>query len=497
MKRKIAIFFICGLLTSTATLQYVTPAYAFSNLPITVYDYVIEGLEKIEYKAINGDDIKVDFNMITTEMDGNFYNTYYLESPKQIAKLPSEDEMPSYLDSDTIISILSLREMMTLNYVRFDNQLISDINIEFMAKPLLADIKTFGSHVFMYRGTRTVTTNLTLGNQSRVGKIKVLKYDNLTHSAIPGTVFEVRDAEGKYVTSLTTDQDGQSLSSDLKVGEYYVKEIKANTGYILDETVYRLSILGNGSIVDVVSEGKPVTAIVNFIVKNSVTSAPVGGSIFDILDENDEVVTRIEIGNNGQCLNIKLAEGKYYLRETTTNLSYELLTELIPFETKDGEVVQIDIGKSSAFNYTQFLVLDDNNKVVPTVELNLYHNTGEFITTLKTDNKGTLTLSLPQADYYVSTVNGITENFSVTASEELHEVQLVFQSFTGRISGIVLDSNDEPVPTVSIIAVSDEGVDHTTAVTNFEGKFELQGIPSNSVIHLKVSNARYEKYIHF
>lgn len=89
------------------------PVYASSLVNITISDVVVQGLEQIKYMALNGEDSIVDYNITLAEMNGVFHNVYFLESPESITKLPREEAMPSYLDSDTIITILTLKERLS------------------------------------------------------------------------------------------------------------------------------------------------------------------------------------------------------------------------------------------------------------------------------------------------------------------------------------------------------------------------------------------------
>lgn len=348
----------------------------------------------------------------------NYYGPYTIESTDLTLEIAPAEKPPNYaivngIDGD-VVSSVKVNEPF---YIRFDNKLISDINITFLAQPLLADVKVYGNYIYMYRGLRNVHTQLTIGNQSRVGKVMYMKYDGVTKSAIPGTVVEIRDKSGNFVTSLTTDDKGEVLSPDLQVGDYYLTEVKATSGYLLDETKHPISIQGNGAIINITSEARPVNSIVNFVATDKATTAPVGGSIFDIVDSNEEVVSRIGFDDTGKCSNIRLDEGKYYLRETNTHLSYQLITTPIFFEAVAGEVIQIDIPKTSAFTYTDFAVKNDHDEIITNATLELYKGSGEFITYLKTDNLGGLTLSLPVGEYYVSTYGGNTMNFNVTAAD--------------------------------------------------------------------------------
>jgi uncharacterized surface anchored protein len=74
------------------------------------------------------------------------------------------------------------------------------------------------------------------------GQIKVIKTDGKTKTPLDGVVFEVFDASGKVVATLTTDKDGIAITDWLDYGDYTVKEKTAKDGYVPDETVHEIQI---------------------------------------------------------------------------------------------------------------------------------------------------------------------------------------------------------------------------------------------------------------
>ncbi|MCL2447243.1 MAG: SpaA isopeptide-forming pilin-related protein [Oscillospiraceae bacterium] len=109
---------------------------------------------------------------------------------------------------------------------------------------------------------RTVTlnaTNLTMQlrvpNTPQTGRISIQKQGNVLVGAqqietifgtqylpifeprgLPGAVFEVRDAQGNLVDTITTGADGIATSRELPLGEYTLVEVQAPTGFVLDAT---------------------------------------------------------------------------------------------------------------------------------------------------------------------------------------------------------------------------------------------------------------------
>lgn len=67
-------------------------------------------------------------------------------------------------------------------------------------------------------------------------KIKIVKVDKETGKKIPqaGVTFDIRDSKGNAAAEgITTDSSGTAVSERLKPGTYYIREVKAPSGYYL------------------------------------------------------------------------------------------------------------------------------------------------------------------------------------------------------------------------------------------------------------------------
>nr|WP_310603699.1 SpaA isopeptide-forming pilin-related protein [Anaerosporobacter sp.] len=85
-------------------------------------------------------------------------------------------------------------------------------------------------------------------DEMAVGGIVIQKKDSVSGKALAGAKFEIRDKEGKVIEILITDKNGKAESKELNIATfkngkyveaitYYVVEVGAPQGYILDETV--------------------------------------------------------------------------------------------------------------------------------------------------------------------------------------------------------------------------------------------------------------------
>lgn len=61
------------------------------------------------------------------------------------------------------------------------------------------------------------------------------------NASLKDAVYEIKDAQGKVVEQMVTDENGKATSSALGIGTYTVKEIKASFGYGLDTKTYTVT----------------------------------------------------------------------------------------------------------------------------------------------------------------------------------------------------------------------------------------------------------------
>ncbi|WP_058211187.1 SpaA isopeptide-forming pilin-related protein [Lactococcus lactis] len=92
--------------------------------------------------------------------------------------------------------------------------------------------------------TSNKVTKVLAKNLEKVGSVILTKSDSATGKVLDGATFDLFDSKGKLVyKSLVTNSKGQIEVNNLKPGNYYFKETKAPTGYVLnDKNQYAFTI---------------------------------------------------------------------------------------------------------------------------------------------------------------------------------------------------------------------------------------------------------------
>ena len=88
------------------------------------------------------------------------------------------------------------------------------------------------------------TTNLTIENSAKKGRIKIIKIDSETGSLLEGVTFNIVDSEtDEIIETITTNEYGEAESSDLRIDKnYYLQEILAIDGYVLNDEKYYFNV---------------------------------------------------------------------------------------------------------------------------------------------------------------------------------------------------------------------------------------------------------------
>jgi hypothetical protein len=444
--------------------------------------------------------IRVNSSSAKGNVEGNFnfYGPYFIESSDLSLVVYPQGGTEQFALVNAVGG--TVVESVTVNapfYVRFDKGLISDLTIGFSAQARMVELVEYSNFIFAPGRVVDISTQMTISNQNAAGRVLYVKSDSLTQAAVPGVVVEIRDLTNKLITTMTTQENGEATSPELRVGSYMLVEVATAQGYSIDSTLHDAVIRGNGEVVRVTSQAVPIDAVVTFLCIDSSTNAPVGGSVFAIVDSSGNSVVKIGFKANGRCANIRLPSGSYQLQEQSTGAGYELLVEDVTFKAEAGVYQEVLIRKHQAFSYTTFVVVDASRTPLVNVALDLFTSEGRFLASLVTSSDGRASVSLPVGRYYVvqkasgSIPGGDTQAFQVTALGVETFVTLGASSYESSISGVVADSSGNGLPGVGLVAVGDTGEEYSLTDTNYDGSYELSGVPDRSVVYIKVYRAPF------
>ncbi|MGX7264903.1 SpaA isopeptide-forming pilin-related protein [Enterococcus crotali] len=259
--------------------------------------------------------------------------------------------------------------------------------------------------------------SITVLNKEKVatGSLEVIKEDESGKQRLAGAEFEVRDANGKVVGNITTDENGMATLKDLPRGTYQLIETKAPEGYELDATPKTVVISKddpNGVVSITITNKLEKTTGDLEVVKKDEAGTLLAGAEFDVYNSNDQLVGKITTDANGIGQLTDLPYGTYKLIETKAPEGYELdttprfitLSKTDPNGKASIEIVnkKIELPATGSLKVIKYVKDSDPIVYLPGAVFEVYDGDTNLIGTYTTDSNGEILLTdLEPGKYYV------------------------------------------------------------------------------------------------
>ena len=208
-------------------------------------------------------------------------------------------------------------------------------------------------HRIEVKDGQTATLEITNHKSSR---ILLHKVDKATGKGIYGAVFLLYDSNRNPIGEYVTDQDGYIYADEgLADGRYYLREIKAAPGYVLDpelKTIY----VRYGSTTEIEWSNTAECGQIQIIKKsandNPINGLPAGtlleGAVFEIYDKAGNVVDTIKSDRNGRAISKTLPLSRYTVREIKAPANYSINpTVMTAYLEFNGQIVTFEVQNTS------------------------------------------------------------------------------------------------------------------------------------------------------
>ncbi len=326
-----------------------------------------------------------------------------------------------------------------------------------------------------------------VSNEHKKGDLKVIKVDKDNNNiALGGVIFDLYSKEfDSVIGTYTTNQDGEILVQDLRIGEYVLIEKETNKWYDLAENtdvVVEWNVTSDNIVENELKKGQ--VRIIKIDKDNN--EVLLEGVKFNILDNTGKVLETIMTDSNGQALTSRYAIRDFSeltIQEVETLENYVLNEEIKTIVLEENQIKDIEFENELKKGQVRIIKVDkDNNEVLlEGVKFNVLDEDGEIVDTMITDKNGEATSKRLRIDkeYTVQEVETL-ENYVLneeTKTIVLEENQIKDIEFENelkkgqvRIIKVDKDNNEVLLEGVKFNVLDEDGEIVDTLITDKNGE---------------------------
>ena len=266
--------------------------------------------------------------------------------------------------------------------------------------PIEADLS------YIDQNTKVVFAGMDVTNERQKVQITVTKTDSETKKELEGAVFglyakeDIVNKDGKVIVKADTQiergvtgKDGKvTFTSDLPLGQYYVKEIEAPKGYVKSDKIFDVDASYQGDKVKVIEfkaafENAPIKVEIS---KTDITGEKeLPGAKLSVIDADGKLVESWTSEAGKTHMIERLPVGKYTLREESAPYGYKVASD-VTFEVKEtAEIQKVSMKDEQAVGK---IVIEKTDKVtgkpIEGVVFEVRDKDGKVLDTLTTDKNG-------------------------------------------------------------------------------------------------------------
>lgn len=277
-------------------------------------------------------------------------------------------------------------------------------------------------------------------NDPKKGKIQITKKDfDDGKLMVSGATFEIiNDQTGQVVDTITTWDNGIAISKELSVVyTYSIKEISTNKKYKLNDNpiiTVELKLEGDTTKELKVTNEKRKGQIKVIKVDKDNNKILLEGVIFDILDEQENVVDILTTDKRGEAISklLPCIDEKYIIREKSTKIEYVLSDETKEIILEENKITSIQFKNEKIKGQLKITKVDskNNSKTLSGATFGIYNKENKLIQEVITNENGIAVVTLPYGEYTfkeLSTgsiyyfINENVYNFEIRKNKEIVE----------------------------------------------------------------------------
>lgn len=356
------------------------------------------------------------------------------------------------------------------------------------------------------------TEENTIENELKKGQVKVIKVDQDNNEVkLEGVEFEVLDEKENVLEKITTDKNGEALTSRYPIRDYEKLKIReSNTleTYVLSDKVETIKLEEN-QIKNITFQNEKKKGQIRIIkVDLDDNEVLLEGVKFDIVDENGKVVDTVVTDKNGKATTKRLPiDSEYTIIERETKKEYKLTEETQTVKLEQDEIKNITFENEKRKGQLRIIKvdLDDNEALLEGVTFDILDEDGNIVDTVITDENGEATTKeLPCVDKKYTVIERETRKEYVLTEEtqtieltedEITSIQFENEKIKGYLEITKVDSKTEKTLEGATFGIYDENNNEVTQITTDEtgkatsellpyGKYFAKELDTGSVYYL-------------
>ena len=184
------------------------------------------------------------------------------------------------------------------------------------------------------------TYTLTIENTKKPGLL-IKKVDAQTSKPLAGASFKITRGDGSVVReNAVSDVDGVVHIPELDTGVYIITEVKAPSGYVIDETPKTVQLRKGQTYEVVFSNSRSYGLQIRKIIKG--TNKPLSGCVFQVAKANGEIIGKYTTNSAGLATVSGLEDGVYVVTELSCPEGYRLDSTPQNVIVKSGELATVE-----------------------------------------------------------------------------------------------------------------------------------------------------------
>ena len=247
------------------------------------------------------------------------------------------------------------------------------------------------------------TYTLTLENEKKPGLL-VKKVDAQTSKPLAGASFKITRGDGSVVReNVVSDVDGVVHIPELDTGVYIITEVKAPSGYEIDETPKTVQ-LRKGQTYEVTFKDTKQSQLVIKKVDED-TRQPLKNAKFKITKSNGELVKETETDENGTITLTGLPDCSLVVTEIKAPDGYIMQDTPKTIEVKAGGSYELTFTNKKQSGLTIKKIDEETRQPLKNAKFKITKSNGELVKEAETDVNGTITLTgLPDCSLVVTEI---------------------------------------------------------------------------------------------